>query len=53
MKDPKGAVVGEDSRLEEEGPCVETSGWIRESNPLECGLEYQDRHARSAFIPGT
>jgi hypothetical protein len=28
--------------MEEKGPCVETSGWIRESNPLECGLEYQE-----------
>jgi hypothetical protein len=26
VKDPEGAVVGEDSRLEEEGPCVETFG---------------------------
>src|ERR1700683_4603223 len=34
--------VGEDSRWEEGGPCVETSGWIRESNPLKCGLEYQE-----------
>ena len=25
VKDPEGSVVGEDSRLEEEGPCV--YGW--------------------------